>query len=55
MVAIRVIHDEGADRDVPLPSYETAGAAGADVRANLPDRGCLFHPHLNDQGFALGL
>ncbi|GAA6179686.1 MULTISPECIES: dUTP diphosphatase [unclassified Shimia] len=24
----------GADRDVPLPSYETAGAAGADVRAN---------------------
>lgn len=39
MVAIRVIYDEGADRDVPLPSYETAGAAGADVRANLPDRG----------------
>ncbi|UWQ78962.1 dUTP diphosphatase [Leisingera sp. S132] len=41
MVTIRVIHDEGADRDVPLPSYETAGAAGADVRANLPDRTCL--------------
>ncbi|UWQ53301.1 dUTP diphosphatase [Leisingera caerulea] len=41
MVTIRVIHDEGADRDVPLPSYETAGAAGADLRANLPDRGCL--------------
>jgi dUTP pyrophosphatase len=41
MVTIRVIHDEGADRDVPLPSYETAGAAGADIRANLPDRGCL--------------
>ncbi len=39
MVAIRVIYDEGADRDVALPSYETAGAAGADVRANLPDRG----------------
>jgi dUTP pyrophosphatase len=39
MVEIRVIYDEGADRDVPLPSYETAGAAGADVRANLPDRG----------------
>ncbi|OBY28433.1 dUTP diphosphatase [Leisingera sp. JC1] len=41
MVTIRVIHDEGADWDVPLPSYETAGAAGADVRANLPDRSCL--------------
>lgn len=41
MVTIRVIHDAGADRDVPLPSYETAGAAGADIRANLPDRGQL--------------
>ncbi|MDK3019588.1 dUTP diphosphatase [Pseudodonghicola flavimaris] len=39
MVAIRLIHDEGADRQVPLPAYETAGAAGADLRANLPDRG----------------
>ena len=36
MVAIRVIREEGADLSVPLPSYETAGAAGADVRANLP-------------------
>ncbi len=26
---------EGADRDLPLPAYETAGAAGADLRANL--------------------
>jgi dUTP pyrophosphatase len=24
---------------VPLPAYETPGAAGADLRANLPDRG----------------
>ncbi|TDE39586.1 dUTP diphosphatase [Antarcticimicrobium sediminis] len=39
MVAIAVIHDTDADRDVPLPSYETPGAAGADLRANLPDRG----------------
>lgn len=28
---------EGSDAEVPLPSYETAGAAGADVRANLPE------------------
>ncbi|MCE8510506.1 dUTP diphosphatase [Ruegeria pomeroyi] len=41
MIAIRVIRDAGADPDVPLPSYETAGAAGADIRANLPDRGSL--------------
>ncbi|PWR01328.1 dUTP diphosphatase [Meridianimarinicoccus roseus] len=27
---------EDADRAVPLPSYATAGAAGADLRANLP-------------------
>ncbi|EEE36901.1 deoxyuridine 5-triphosphate nucleotidohydrolase [Rhodobacteraceae bacterium KLH11] len=36
MVAIRVIREDGADPSVPLPSYETQGAAGADVRANLP-------------------
>lgn len=39
MVVIRVIYDDGADVAVALPSYETAGAAGADLRANLPDRG----------------
>jgi len=33
---IRIVWDEGADRSVALPSYETAGAAGADIRANLP-------------------
>jgi len=28
----------GADSDLPVPSYETSGAAGADIRANLePD------------------
>ncbi|EAU46366.1 dUTP diphosphatase [Salipiger bermudensis] len=31
--------DEGADRALGLPGYETSGAAGADLRANLPDRG----------------
>ncbi len=36
MVAIRVIRDAGSDASVALPSYETSGAAGADVRANLP-------------------
>ncbi|MEX0367425.1 MAG: dUTP diphosphatase [Ruegeria sp.] len=41
MVAIRVIREEGADPGVALPSYESAGAAGADVRANFPDRGAV--------------
>lgn len=41
MIAIRVIRDAEADPQVPLPSYETAGAAGADIRANLPDRGSV--------------
>ena len=35
-VTIRVLREPGADAAVPLPSYETAGAAGADLRANLP-------------------
>jgi dUTP pyrophosphatase len=33
---LRVMWEDWADRDLPLPSYETAGAAGADIRANLP-------------------
>lgn len=41
MVAIRVTYDDGADRGVALPSYETAGAAGADLRANFADRGAV--------------
>lgn len=36
MVQIRMTWLEDADRDVALPSYETTGAAGADVRANFP-------------------
>lgn len=30
---------EGADREIALPAYETAGAAGADLRANFDDHG----------------
>lgn len=44
--ALRVLWDEGADRDVPLPAYETPGAAGADIRANLP-------PEIRASGFVL--
>ncbi len=41
MVAILVTYEDGADRGVALPSYETAGAAGADLRANFADRGAV--------------
>jgi dUTP pyrophosphatase len=34
MVQISLTWDEGADRTIGLPSYESAGAAGADIRAN---------------------
>ncbi|MEP2641303.1 dUTP diphosphatase [Roseobacter sp.] len=39
MNQVRIILDwvEGAETSVALPTYQTAGAAGADVRANLPD------------------
>lgn len=36
-VPIKLRWLDGADRSVALPSYETEGAAGADVRANFPE------------------
>lgn len=39
---------EGSDRKIPLPSYQTKGAAGMDVRANLAQRD-------RAQGLILGL
>ena len=44
---VRVIWIEGADQDVGLPTYETTGAAGADLRANflISDRpGLVIQP-----------
>lgn len=32
---IRILREDWADVDIALPSYETKGAAGADLRANL--------------------
>ncbi|MGH1367811.1 MAG: dUTP diphosphatase [Maritimibacter sp.] len=34
-----MVWDAGADTSLPLPTYETDGAAGADLRANLPQEG----------------
>jgi dUTP pyrophosphatase len=38
-VALRWLN--GADTSLPLPTYETAGAAGADLRANFSDKGSV--------------
>jgi len=38
MVTISVMWDAGADTSFGLPSYASAGAAGADLRANFTDR-----------------
>ena len=34
---VKLLWTEEADRNLPLPAYETPGAAGADLRANLPE------------------
>jgi dUTP pyrophosphatase len=47
-VIVRVWHEAWADPAVPLPAYATAGAAGADIRANFPvaerDQGLVLAP-----------
>lgn len=40
-VIVRVVREAWADAAVALPEYATAGAAGADLRANFEDRGAL--------------
>ena len=34
-VLVQILWEDWADRDLPLPRYETTGSAGADLRANL--------------------
>lgn len=44
MTVIKCIWADGADRSLGLPTYATAGAAGADLRANLPDGTIVLAP-----------
>lgn len=44
MAVIRLCWAEGADSSFGLPAYETSGAAGADLRANLVDASVLLQP-----------
>jgi dUTP pyrophosphatase len=45
---LRLLREDWADAALPLPAYETPGAAGADIRANLPperrEAGLTLHP-----------
>ncbi len=43
---VKIVFEDWADRSLPLPTYETPGAAGADIRANLP-------PDQRENGFTL--
>ncbi len=44
MTLIRCTWAIGADTALGLPAYETLGAAGADLRANLPDGSVTIEP-----------
>lgn len=48
MVKLQLAWTEEADRELPLPAYESLGAAGADLRANFPpetrDKGVTLEP-----------
>ena len=44
MITIKLRWTEGADQTLPLPAYETTGAAGADLRANLPGGAVTLAP-----------
>lgn len=44
MSVIRLVWAKGADRTLGLPAYETPGAAGADLRANIPQGSVQIEP-----------
>jgi dUTP pyrophosphatase len=37
-IALKIMRVAGSDPSLPLPAYESTGAAGADLRANYADR-----------------
>ncbi len=44
MVTVKFIWEDGADRSIGLPHYATEGAAGADVKAHLPEGPVTLDP-----------
>lgn len=57
MIKLGMKWAEGADQTLPLPAYQTAGAAGADLRANLPpdQRGGVTVPPMGRVILSTGL
>jgi dUTP pyrophosphatase len=45
---VQIVWEDWADRSLPLPAYQSAGAAGADLCANFPpevrEAGLTLHP-----------
>ena len=39
MTVVQLVWEDWADQGLGMPAYTTAGAAGADIRANFEDRG----------------
>jgi len=53
LIVLPIMRLPGHDPDVPLPAYQTAGAAGADICANLPAAQRAFGVVLEPGGRAL--
>lgn len=47
MIELRIIRTDSADTEMPLPAYETEGAAGMDLRVNFP-------AEMREKGVVLG-
>lgn len=54
-VTIQMVWTDEADQSLGLPQYETTGAAGADLRANLPDLGEMTFAPMSRQLVPTGL
>lgn len=44
MSSVKIKKLDSYDNSLPLPTYETELAAGADIRANLPDGELIIEP-----------
>lgn len=52
---IRILRLPDSDPGIPLPSYETSGSAGADLRANFPNRAAITLAPMERQLVPTGL
>lgn len=52
---VRIMRTTDCDSSLPLPQYQTLGAAGIDLRANIPGDGKLIIPALHHDIIPTGL